>query len=134
MQLPNNATVAVADGQSLGLFRNHGTEGHPALTALDAPSLQTANAGSGGRHNSSSANPSESQQSEDGFAAAAAAWLNKQVLDGKIEQLVVIAAPRTLGELRKHYHKQLQAVLVGELHKDLAGRPAAEVAAAIAAA
>lgn len=134
MQLPNNATVAVADGQNLSLFRNHGTEGHPALTAVEAPQLHAVNAGSGGRHYSSSGNPNESLQAEDGFAAAAAAWLNKQVLDGKIEHLVIIAAPRTLGELRKHYHKQLQAVLVGELHKDLAGRPVAEVAAAIAAA
>ena len=44
--------------------------------------------------------------------------------------LVVIAAPKTLGELRKHYHKQLETVLEGELSKDLVGRPVADVEAA----
>jgi hypothetical protein len=29
--------------------------------------------------------------------------------------------PRTFGELRKHYHKSLSAILVGEIEKDLTG-------------
>ena len=48
--------------------------------------------------------------------------------------MMVIAAPRTLGELRKHYHKALQAVLSGELAKDLAGHPLADIEAAVTAA
>jgi protein required for attachment to host cells len=131
MLLPPNATVAVADGQTLALFRNHGHEGTVSLTPTPAPHLTEASAGSGGRHYSSSGNPDDHRQDKDDFAAGAAAWLNHQVLRGEIEALVVIAPPQTLGELRKHYHKALQAVLVGELAKDLAGRPAAEVAAAV---
>jgi protein required for attachment to host cells len=134
MMLPNGATVAVADGETLSLFKNGGHESGVALSAMPAPELDGGNAGSGGRHHSSGANPDDKTQAEDGFAASSAAWLNKQVLDGKISALVVIAAPRTLGELRKHYHKQLQAVLVGELSKDLAGRPVGEIEAAISAA
>jgi protein required for attachment to host cells len=38
-------------------------------------------------------------------AAGVADFLNKQVLSGKIDDIVIIAAPKTLGELRKHYHK-----------------------------
>ena len=131
MMLPHNTTVAVVDGQSLNLFHNGGHESELALKAAPSPVLHAGNAGSGGRHQSSSGNPDNSHQSEDAFAAAAAGWLNRQVLDGKIEALVVIAAPKTLGELRKHYHKQLEAVLEGELSKDLVGRPIAEVEAAI---
>ena len=134
MILPNSATVAVADGETLKLFRNGAHDGALSLSAIAAPELDGGNAGSGGRHRSSAGNPDDKTQAEDGFAAASAAWLNRQVLDGKINALMVIAAPRTLGELRRHYHKQLQAVLVGELAKDLVGRPVAEIEAAVAAA
>lgn len=131
MMLPHNATVAVVDGETLSLFRNGGDEGALALKAVESPALDGGNAGSGGRHRSSAANPDDSRQAEDGFAAAAAAWLNRQVLDGKIEALLVIAAPKTLGELRRHYHKELEAVLEGELSKDLVGRPITDIEAAI---
>lgn len=58
--------------------------------------------------------------------------LNKRVLDGKIDNLIVIAAPRTLGELRKHYHKTLSAILLVEIAKDLTGHPADDVEKIIA--
>ena len=58
-------------------------------------------------------------------------WLNAQVLGHKIEHLVLIAAPRTLGEMRRHYHKQLEGVLMGELAKDLSGRKGPEILAAL---
>ena len=130
MILPNGATVAVADGETLSLFKNGGHERGLSLRALETPELTAGNAGSS--HRSSEANPDDRTQAEDGYAAASAAWLNKQVLEGRIGPLLVIAAPRTLGELRKHYHKQLEAVLVGELAKDLVGRPVAEIEAAVA--
>lgn len=132
MQLPTNATVAVVDGEHLSVFRNGGHEGALSLTAQPNPEIETVNAGSGGRHSSSAGNPDDKHQAEDGFAAGAAAWLNRQVLGGEIDALMVIATPKTLGELRRHYHKTLEAVLVGELAKDLVGRSAADVEAAIA--
>jgi protein required for attachment to host cells len=134
MKLPKNALVAVADGETLKLYRNTGDEGNPSLTALPAADVSTSNKGSGGRHQSSSANPSDSQQDEDSFAAGIAVLLNKQVLDGKVDDIVVIAAPRTLGELRKHYHKTLEAKLVGEVSKDLTGHSTADIEKAIATA
>ena len=134
MKLPKNAVIAVADGETLNLYRNTGDESSPSLTALPAAAVSTTNKGSGGRHQSSSANPSDSQQDEDGFAAGVADILNKQALSSKIENLVVIAAPRTLGELRKHYHKALSAKLVGEISKDLTGHSVADITKAIEAA
>lgn len=133
MKLPKGATVAVADGAKLNLFRNTGDEASPKLTAEPHEAVSSEHSGAGGRHPSSSANPDDQQTSEDGFAGNTAALLNKQVLDGKISHLVVIAAPKTLGELRKHYHAKLSDVLVGELSKDLTGQSAAEVEKAIAA-
>ena len=132
MMLPRNATVAVADGESLRLFRNSGDEARMELTALPEPSLHDADAGSGGRHHSSSANHDDKRMSEDNFAASCAAWLNREVLEGRIEALVVIADPRTLGELRKQYHQKLQGVLLQDMPKDLAGHSVADIAAAVA--
>lgn len=134
MLLPTGATVAVADGEKLNLFRNTGDEANPKLTAVPSAEIATDNKGTGGRHHSSSANPDESQQSEDNFAAGTADMLNSQVLTGKIKQLVVIAAPRTLGELRKHYHKKLSDVLMCEIAKDLTGHAIPDIEKSIAAA
>ena len=134
MKLPKNAVVAVVDGETLNLFHNTGDESSPSLTALPDAAVSTKNKGSGNRHQSSSANPSNSQQDEDSFAAGVAAMLNKRVLDGQIDDLVVIAAPRTLGELRKHYHKSLKATLADEIAKDLTGHSAKDIAKAIASA
>lgn len=134
MQIPKGATVAVADGEKLNLFRNTGDEANPKLTALPAADVASDNKGSGARHQSSSANPDNSQAEEDSFSAGIADFLNRQVLDGKINDLVVIAAPRTLGELRKHYHKKLSATLVGEIAKDLTGHAVQDIEKTIAAA
>ncbi|WP_439598043.1 host attachment family protein [Falsiroseomonas sp.] len=134
MQLPTHAYVAVADGEKLNLFKNTGEAGTLELTAMQAPEVERDNKGSGGRHASSAANPSDSQQEEDGFAAGVAEMLNKQVMAGHVEALVVIAAPRTLGELRKHYHKTLSARLLGEIPKDLTGHSLKDIEAAIVAA
>lgn len=134
MDIPQGATVAVADGETLNLFRNSGDEATPKLSVLEHDDVDTTNAGSGGRHHSSSGNPDDSQQEEDSFAAGTAKLLNKRVLEGKIDHLIVVAAPRTLGELRKHYHKSLAAVLVGEIAKDLTGHSVTDVEKIIAAA
>lgn len=58
--------------------------------------------------------------------------LNKAVLESNIDGLVVIAAPRALGEM--HYHKALSAKLLGEIAKDLTGHSMADVETAIQAA
>ena len=134
MNIPKGTIVAVADGEILNLFRNAGEANAPQLEALADPEISKENKGSGGRHQSSAANPSDSQQAEDSFAAGIAAMLNKRVLDGKIDALIIVAAPRTLGELRQHYHKALSAVLLKEVAKDLTGHSIADVEKALAAA
>jgi protein required for attachment to host cells len=52
-------------------------------------------------------------------------------LDGSLERLFVIADPRTLGELRKHFHPNLQAKIVGELAKDLTDHSVNDIVTAI---
>jgi protein required for attachment to host cells len=132
MNLPQNTVVAVADGEKLSLFRNDGDAATVNLTALPDPAIDSSKISSGARHSSSSANPDDSQQDEDGFGAGVTDMLNKQVLDGKIKSLVIIAAPRTLGEMRKGYHKSLSDVLIGELDKDLTGHSVQDIEKALA--
>lgn len=129
MILPNGAMVAVVDGQKLVLFKNIGHE-DVNLTSLESPGIADRASGSAGHH-SSAANPDNDTQAEDGFAVGVAATLNQWALSGKMNHLLVVAAPRTLGELRKHWHKALQALLVGEIAKDLTGHSADDIAAAI---
>lgn len=131
MLIPHGTTIAVADGAGLKLYRNGGREAEPKLTPLPAPELTGHSKDSGKRHRSSAANPDDQNVGEDSFIAAVADWLNKQVLEGKIEHLVVVAAPKALGELRRHYHKALSEKLVAELDKDLIDRPLAELEAAL---
>ncbi len=41
--------------------------------------------------------------------------------------MIIVAPPRTLGELRKHYHKEVEKRLAGEIAKDLTGHPVPEI-------
>jgi len=129
MNLPSGAMVAVVDGENLSLFKN---TGHAAveLTLEPAPAIGDRASGSPGRR-SSEANPDNDTQAEDGFAMSVAEVLNKWALSNRFDDLLVIAAPRTLGELRKHWHKELSARLVGEIAKDLTGHSADQIASAI---
>lgn len=133
MMLPKGTMIAVADGEKLNLFRNTGDEAGLKLSSADHPQVTEGSSGSGSRQ-TSSGNHDESQASEDGFSAGIVEFLNKGVLEGNIDNLVVIAAPRALGEMRKHYHKALTAKLLGEIAKDLTGHSIADVETAIRAA
>lgn len=121
MLLPNDTTVAVVDGEKLRLFRNKGVEPRIQLVEETVAGVQPANQGSGGRHRSSAANPDRWRLEEDDFAASAAECLNRLTLGGEIVSLFVIADPRTLGELRRHFHDMTRENLIGDLAKDFTG-------------
>ncbi|MEO8882098.1 MAG: host attachment protein [Devosia sp.] len=133
MMIAKGTTVAVADGAKLNLFRNAGDEAGMKLTALPHHAVDKE-AGTSGGHQSSSGNPDRGQAAEDGFSAGIVQYLNEQVLAGDIDGLVIVAAPRALGEMRKHYHKALLAKLQGEVTKDLTGHSMEDVERAVAAA
>lgn len=132
MILPNDTTVAVADGRKMRLFQNKGVEPNIRLTELDLPHIEAGSGGSGMRHRSSSANPDDTRLEEDDFAAEAAAYLNRQVLAGSIDSLYIVADPRTLGEMRRHLHDTVKSKLVGELAKDFTGHSLDAIEAALA--
>src|SRR3954468_7814375 len=132
MILPIGATVAVADGETIRLFHNTGVKPGVHLVEIAAAPPGPTRAGSGALHHTGSANPDGRRLVEDNFAAATAAFLNKLSLDGTIEHLVLVSDPRTLGEMRKHFHRDLRRKIIGELAKDFGRRPLEDIASLIA--
>ncbi len=57
------------------------------------------------------------------FTRELAQWLEKTFDDGAFDKLIIAAAPRTLGNLRKASGKSLQAAIISEINKDLTGHP-----------
>jgi len=74
------------------------------------------------------------QLDELAHGAAAAEWLNQKAIGGQIDEVLVIADPKTLGEMRQHYHTELRSKLAGEIDKTLTGLPIDKIEAAIEAA
>ena len=131
MRLPHDTLIAVADGEKFHVFRTTGNEERPHLQPAGHPKVAGSNHSAGSRHISQAANPDEKQDAEDTFAAATAQWLNHEAIGNAFQHAVVIAPPKMLGELRKHYHKALEAKILKEIAKDMTGQGRDDIAAAI---
>ena len=144
MQIPHNAHVLVADGRKMLFFRNEGDGEFPNLQvethreevnpahheqATDTSGRAAVPAGAAG--GGSMEEVDFHQQQEDRFAAGAAELLKTRTLNHEIEHLIVVAPPKTLGELRKHYHKEVEQRIAGEIPKDLTNMPVPEIEKAI---
>ena len=127
-------------------LRNEGDNEFPNLVVeqareQDNPATRDQATDSAGRASSpqgaarSSVEPTDFHQiEEDRFAADAADFLKTRALKNDFESLIIVAPPKTLGEMRKHYHKEVSNRLVGELDKDLTGHPIADIEKALQAA
>ena len=162
MQVPHNAVVLVADGRKLLFLRNEGDAEYPnlqvetaeehlspkdsdqkrdragqALSAQGGAGAPAGALGGGGQFGQSRSSMEEidfHQLEEDRFAAEAADLLKRRALAHEYEKLIVVAPPKTLGELRKHYHVEVEHRLAGELGKDLTGHSIPEIEKALASA
>ncbi|QVM82991.1 host attachment protein [Novosphingobium decolorationis] len=139
MLLPHGTMFALVDGENFELYRNAGKEASPELTAVDVPDLAPTNYSAGMKdHDAGSrypANPKDrtSRLDEAAHVAAVTHWLNKQAMENHMDKLVVIADPKSLGEMRRHYHKTLEATILEEVPKTLTGRSGPEIVAALRA-
>ncbi|MEA3044302.1 MAG: hypothetical protein QOH47_2140 [Sphingomonadales bacterium] len=136
MQIPHDSFVLVADGKKSLFFRNEGDAAYPNLVVEkkevdDNPAHHEQASDTAGRASNTLGSSMEEvdfhQQEEDRFAAATAGMLKARALRQEYESLVVVAPPRTLGELRKHYHQEVERRLVAEVAKDLVNTPVAEI-------
>ena len=127
MLLPKGTVFAVADGEQFKLFRNDGTEAEPKLKGLPTPELDPTNYSSGIRRIPNTGNPSDDQLEEDAHVIAVTEWLNDQVLKGEIKKLIIIADPRSLGEMRRQYHDKLKDALICDLDRTLTNASTDEI-------
>lgn len=135
MQIPQGAYVAVIDGERFLWLHNTGNAVQPQLENLGTPDLEPPNRSKGTmRHSGPTQHDSDRVLDEAAHVAAAADWLNHQAKTNKFEQLIVVADKRSLGELRSHYHLELENRLVGEVGKALTNQPIGDITQAIAAA
>ncbi|MBW8754329.1 MAG: host attachment protein [Sphingomonadales bacterium] len=134
MKLPAQTHVAVVDGERFLLMRNCGTTADPTLEVIAQPSVPETNKSAGQHEHESAHRRGGEPHDRAAHAAGVADWLNHEVLTHRIESLLVVADPTTLGEMRRHYHKQTEAALLGELDKQLTGMPGPDIMKAIEAA
>ena len=131
MLLPKGTVFALADGEEFELYRNDGLEAEPKLTKLPVPDLEETNKSSGMRHRLNTRDPTEDRLDEDAHAIAVIDWLNDQVIRREIDKLVIIADPRSLGEMRKRYHVELRRALICDLDRTLTGSTGDEIVKAV---
>ena len=151
MRVPSDALVVVADGRRMLLLRNRGDEEYPDLKVeqvedhpnpadrdqgTDEPGRAFASGGNprggqgqltGSQNRSAYSETDFHQLEEDRFAGEVAEILKTRALKQDFRDLIVVAPPRALGELRKHYHKEVEKALLGELAKDLTGHTVPDI-------
>ena len=130
MRVPHGSYILVADGRKRLFARNDGDARSPSLSIVEAvedhnPPSREQGTDAPGRASSpvsggaalSGADAHEVEQGR--FAADTAALLRHHALAGTFEQLIIIAPAKTLGNLRKHYHKEVSSKIIGEIGKDV---------------
>ena len=124
MQIPHNALVALANGEKFVVMRNTGLPFDPRLERIADLDLELTNFSAGVRHQDPAGQRNGSTQIDElAHGAAIAEWLNGRALHGEVDDVVIVADPKTLGQVRQHCHKELERRIVGELAKDLVNSP-----------
>ncbi len=135
MKLPHKAHVAIVDGENFTVMRNAGQIFEPKLENAQKPDLSASNYSAGVKHQDDFGQQRGRTDLEElAHGAAAAEWLNAKAIANEIDELLIIADPKTLGEMRRHYHSELEKRLVGEIDKTMTGEPVDRIEKAIASA
>jgi len=134
MRIKNGTLIFVADGTKMRLFRNDGGADDISLAelrreeAVNPPTHEQGTDTPGrtqsrvGERRSSYGETDWHRQAEDEFARHAATALEDAAVEQNGSDILVVAAPRTLGELRKHYGRETRNRLLSEIGKDLANQ------------
>lgn len=137
MRIVHGSLVVVMDGRKAMFFRNAGDANFPKLELeneksqpglkdheikSDAPGRTLWTGGQGNVQGVSAyEEPDFKRQEEERFAGEVTDLLKEKALQNDFDALIIVAPPKTLGEMRKHYHKEVAARLKAEVAKDLTG-------------
>ncbi|MEM0899188.1 MAG: host attachment family protein [Pseudomonadota bacterium] len=133
--LKHGGWIVFADGEKALFLRNDGDEKFPNLDVFreeehDNPPNREQKANRAGRFNDGpNAHRSAVQDTDwhelekERFAADLAEILYKKAHANKFSDLILVATPQTLGDLRKELHQSVTDKLVGEVDKNLSNHP-----------
>lgn len=138
-RLRNDTLVVVADGEKVLFLRNLTDHEDPNLEVTgkerqENPPDRAQGTDKPGRMNDTG----HSQRSgldetdwhelaKERFAADLADMLYEQAHQGAFDRLVLVAAPKVLGDLRDHMHKEVRDRVVAEIPKTLTNHPVNEI-------
>mgnify|MGYP001037015984 CR=1 FL=1 len=139
MKLQHGTWVVVADGEKYLLLRNNVDEDFTDLRVigkdeLDNPAANKQSSDRAGRMRDNSSDGKSAMEETDWhrvekerFAHEIAGKLESWAAAGRYDNLVVIADPRSLGELRKASGAEMKSRLLVEIDKNLTNATVAEI-------
>ena len=130
--VPPDALVVVADGAKAILLRNTGTGSELSLQEEKRVTPKSLSAKGGqGPSGSRPGDQTIHQAEEATFAKQLAEALYEMRHKGDYKQLVLIADPQTLGQLRECLHKEVEASMVFTLSKDYTNQSVPDIEKAL---
>lgn len=141
MHVQHGASIIVTDGRKALFLRNEGDAEFLNLRLVhkweqrleadrdlksDAPG-RTFSSRDGGTRRSSYEEMDFHEEAEVRFASKLADFLHEQCLHNAIKELIIVAPPRTLGELRNHLDPHISNLVTAEIAKDLVKHPIADI-------
>ena len=121
--------ILVADKHIVRLFKKngHGVEAFGEITPdvverkeINNKSVgRTISSSSGSIHHKYEPHMNKSRKESLSFVHEISAWLDKSMKENAFDRLVLVAAPQTLGDLRKLLTRPVHSRVVAEVDKDL---------------
>jgi protein required for attachment to host cells len=140
LKIPHNALVFVGDGRRALFLRNDGDAKFPNLRTervfvdenppsheqgTERPGRISKGSRTGGR---SAVEPTDWHELEEQhFVRMVAAAMERLIRASKVKELIVVAPPRTLADLRLALHPDVKACILAEINKDLTKHPVSEI-------
>ncbi len=135
MDIPNNAWIMVADGEKAVFLRNLTDAEDPHFEVIrkeeqENPSDREQSANRPGRKADNGTGQSSAMDDTDWhelakerFADEMAERLYGFAHRGRFEKILLVAPPKTLGELRRKLHKEVESRVIGEVPKSMTNLP-----------
>ena len=130
MIISRQAWIVVADGGRANIYKNVGEIGEVKLALVRSTNQHTEHthdlgrdqpgrlSGNSGHAKSALESTDLHQVAEDKFLKAVVEHLAQDVQDGQCKEIVLIAPPHALGEMRKHLPANVAKLVVSEMSKD----------------
>lgn len=144
-RLKHGLWVVVADGEKALFLKNEGDATYPNLTVVremheENPPNRDQGSDRPGRYNDGpSVHRSAVEEvdwhrvAKERFADEITARLYKLAHKDEFKELVIVAPPLVLGEMRKKMHKEVSEKVVGEIPKTLTNQPIHDIEKLLAA-